>query len=133
MRVRFADSVYFLALLNERDALHPRAVAAARESAVRVVTTAWILCELLDACSRYPLRTSVGAFVRRLRADRDTLIVDADRDLFEQGFELFLRRPDKDWSMTDCTSFVVMRRKRIRDALTADRHFRQAGFTALLA
>jgi predicted nucleic acid-binding protein len=41
-------------------------------------------------------------------------------------------RPDKDWSLTDCISFVVMENQDITEALTADRHFVQAGFTALL-
>jgi hypothetical protein len=41
-------------------------------------------------------------------------------------------RPDKDWSLTDCISFVVMEDENIKEALTADHHFEQAGFVALL-
>jgi hypothetical protein len=52
--------------------------------------------------------------------------------LFEAGLRLYSDRPDKDWSLTDCTSFVVMKRLRITEALTADRHFEQAGFKVLL-
>jgi hypothetical protein len=53
-------------------------------------------------------------------------------DLFYAGLDLFSRRPDKYWSLTDCISFVVMERFSMTDALTADRHFQQAGFNALL-
>jgi predicted nucleic acid-binding protein len=44
---------------------------------------------------------------------------------------LFAARPDKDWSLVDCISFVVMKQRRLKDALTTDRHFEQAGFRAL--
>ena len=49
-----------------------------------------------------------------------------------RGVALYAERPDKDWSLTDCISFVVMRKMDITEALTGDRHFEQAGFTALL-
>ena len=53
-------------------------------------------------------------------------------ELFDEGFDLYCRRPDKDWSLTDCVSFVVMQQRGLREAFTADRHFEQAGFVALL-
>lgn len=53
-------------------------------------------------------------------------------DLFWRGFHLFESRPDKHWSLTDCTSFVIMEEHGMTEALTADHHFQQAGFTALL-
>ena len=59
-------------------------------------------------------------------------IVPASPDLFTRGFDLFVARPDKDWSLTDCTSFVVMDERKISDALTADEHFAQAGYKPLL-
>ncbi len=60
------------------------------------------------------------------------IIVPASRELFQRGVELFTQRPDKDWSLTDCTSYVVMKEQDIEDALTTDHHFEQAGFTVLL-
>jgi hypothetical protein len=53
--------------------------------------------------------------------------------LFERGLSLYLRRMDKDWSLTDCVSFVVMEEMALTDALTGDRHFEQAGFHVLLS
>ena len=60
------------------------------------------------------------------------IIVPASRELFQRGVELFTQRPDKDWSLTDCPSYVVMKEQDIEDALTTDPHFEQAGFTVLL-
>ena len=56
----------------------------------------------------------------------------ADSFYFDEGVRLYVARPDKDWSLTDCISFVVMRERGITEALTGDRHFEQAGFVALL-
>jgi hypothetical protein len=50
----------------------------------------------------------------------------------ERGVKLFSQRPDKDWSLTDCISFVVMQDHSIQEALTTDHHFEQAGFLPLL-
>jgi predicted nucleic acid-binding protein len=58
--------------------------------------------------------------------------VGHDDDLYEAGIELYRARADKDWSLTDCISFVVMEERGIADALTGDRHFEQAGFQAML-
>lgn len=49
-----------------------------------------------------------------------------------QGIELYSQRPDKNWSLTDCISFQVMKSFGITEALTGDHHFEQAGFVALL-
>jgi hypothetical protein len=59
-------------------------------------------------------------------------IIGPDQYWFDAGMELYADRPDKDWSLTDCISFVVMQERGITDALTGDRHFEQAGFRALL-
>ena len=58
--------------------------------------------------------------------------IPASRDLLDRGLRLFSHRADKEWSVTDCTSFVVMQEEKLIDALTTDHHFEQAGFTALL-
>jgi uncharacterized protein len=59
-------------------------------------------------------------------------IVPAERALMLDGLALYEARPDKEWSLTDCISFVVMKQQGILEAVTADRHFEQAGFVALL-
>ena len=64
--------------------------------------------------------------------DPDFIVLEADQHLFERGLQLYENRPDKEWSLTDCISFVAMEEMGIAEALTGDHHFEQAGFTALL-
>lgn len=59
-------------------------------------------------------------------------LIEQSHDSFLQGLELYVRRRDKGYSFTDCISMATMRRLQIREALTADPHFRQEGFTTLL-
>jgi predicted nucleic acid-binding protein len=59
-------------------------------------------------------------------------IVPVTRNLITRGWDLYTQRPDKEWSLTDCVSFTVMRQLRITEALTGDCHFQQAGFRVLL-
>jgi predicted nucleic acid-binding protein len=67
-----------------------------------------------------------------LQVEPDVEIVADEEELFERGLRLYEQRLDKQWSLTDCISFVVMQRKRIKEALTGDHHFEQAGVVALL-
>jgi len=130
--MKFADTSYLLALLNPRDQWHP----AAREWSARlkepILTTDWVLAEVADAMVVGPNRSAVVAFIRMLRQRDDTEIVPASRTLFDSGLDLFADRPDKEWSLTDCISFVVMGERGLTEALTSDHHFEQGGFTVLL-
>ena len=67
-----------------------------------------------------------------LDSDPNPKIIPASDEFFRASVELFRQRPDKNWSLTDCSSFVVMERERIREALTSDHHFQQAGFIPLM-
>ena len=78
------------------------------------------------------MRSLFTKLVSDLRFDPDTRIVPATRDLLDRGLELFSRRPDKEWSLTDCTSVAAMQDEGLTDTLTTDHHFEQAGFAALL-
>lgn len=133
MRCVFADTFYFLALLNVKDAAHDRAVALSESQDSALLTTAWVLTELADGLASSPRRDAFRRVVAGLRSDPDTIVVPPSQSLFEQGTELYNARSDKNWSLTDCISFVVMEQYGIQDALTGDRHFEQAGFRALLA
>ena len=77
-------------------------------------------------------RTLFLELEREIRLDEQSSVIPASRALQDRGLELYRQRPDKDWSLTDCISFVVMQDHDITDALTADRHFEQAGFVPLL-
>jgi uncharacterized protein len=133
MNAWFADTFYFLALLDREDEDHDRAMTVIEQLSNKLVTTAWVLTEVADGLSRHQHRAQFLALVQLLQAHPLVEIIPPSQFLFEQGIELYSSRLDKDWSLTDCISFVVMRKQGLTEALTGDRHFEQAGFTALLA
>jgi hypothetical protein len=132
MRTVFADTYYFIALLNERDSAHATVHAFSRAYVGRMVTTEWVLTEVGDALAGESDRSKFINLVEFLRSRPDVDIVRSSGELFDSGVDLFSRRNDKEWSLTDCISFVVMGQYGLKEALTGDRHFQQAGFEALL-
>lgn len=134
MRRLFADTHFYIALLNRGDASHQAARDFyEKEDFDQIVTTAWVLGELADGMAGGRCREGCAKFIDYLRQDEETDIIEASADVYWQGFDLYQRRPDKEWSLTDCISFVVMADEGLTEALTGDHHFEQAGFTALLA
>jgi uncharacterized protein len=133
VRSVFADSHYYIAFSNPRDRAHAKASKILLSLRIqKVVTTAWVLTELADACAEPVNRRRCGEFIDGLYDRRDVEIVPPTDALFRRGLQLYNNRPDKEWSLTDCISFVVMKERRIKEALTGDHHFEQAGFVALL-
>jgi len=128
----FADSYFFFAMLNPRDGAHAKAVEFGRSHHGPLATTAWVLTEVADGLAATPRRQVFRRVLQDLEANKGNLIVPADMETFEKGVELYHARPDKQWSLTDCISFVVMSEEHITEALTGDHHFEQAGFTVLL-
>jgi len=90
------------------------------------------LTEVADAFAASTARDRIAGFVAALEGDVNTKIVPATQALFHRGLERYAARPDKDWTLTDCISFVVMEDEGITDPLTGDQHFVQAGFKVLL-
>lgn len=132
MKPVFADTVYFLALLNPVDQFHGQARALSVNSPGPLLTTEFVLTEVGDALSRPQNRSQFDRLLRLLRAQRDVTVIPATAGLFREGCELHTTRPDKEWSLTDCTSFVVMAKEALTEALTSDHHFEQAGFHRLM-
>ena len=132
MKTVFADTFFFLAVLNPSDSAHKAALALSRQLTNPRVTTAWVLTEVADAMSEASNRAAFLEFFNFLKQNKFTTIVGASETLFDRGIEFYSKRPDKNWSLTDCISFVVMQDLEIDEALTGDHHFEQAGFRALL-
>jgi hypothetical protein len=128
----FADTSYFIALLNGRDEAHDVAVAFSREDIPEVFLTEFVLMELGDGFCKPSDRPDFLTVVEYVRTNPHYIVVPCSPALLAKGLDLFASRPDKEWSLTDCTSFVIMREENIADALTTDRHFIQGGFRALL-
>lgn len=106
----------------------------ARQQQRQVVTTNYILAELAALMSS-PLhlpRPSIIAFLESIKNSPYVDVIHVDQSLDEKAWELMEQRLDKDWSLVDCASFVLMQQHGITEALTTDHHFEQAGFVRLL-
>ena len=132
MAALFADTFYFIALLDSSDASHPQSVAWARQKGASFLTTEYVLVELGDAFHAPGQREEFAVFNDAVRADAKFRVLAASPAWYSAGLNLYRRRRDKYWQLTDCISFAVMKEQRLREALTGDVHFEQAGFTALL-
>ncbi|MEM9245367.1 MAG: PIN domain-containing protein [Cyanobacteria bacterium P01_F01_bin.153] len=135
MKTVFADTGYWVALLNPKDDLHAKAVQVTQEILpAQIMTTEFVLVELLNGASKRGdrLRAAALKLVEGILADPSVEVVASTTDLFQAAMELYRQRLDKRWSHTDCASFCVMNKRRIVEALAYDYHFEQAGFVALL-
>ena len=138
MRLFYVDSPFYIALLHVRDRFHSLAVQLYDELAtdprVVFVTTESVLVETLTRLSKYGayLRRKAAEFALGLPDEPRVIVEDQTRTLFRAGLDLYRRRLDKNYSMTDCMSMVVCRERGITDVLTADHDFEQEGFTILL-
>jgi hypothetical protein len=91
-----------------------------------------VLLEIGNALSRLRYRAAAVSLLEAIDQDPMIEVVPVSENVFTRAFERFKARADKEWGMTDCISFIVMEERNVTDALTADVHFRQAGFRALL-
>lgn len=130
MNAVFADTFFYLALLDKTDLAHRESLEKSKTAGI-IVTTEFILLELGNACARAEDHADFLALVAGMRASQRVKIIPLSSELFNAGLDRMHERPDKDWSLIDCISFVVMENEGINDALTADQHFNQAGFKAL--
>ncbi len=99
----------------------------------RFVTTSSVFIETANALCDPAFKPSVITFSQHLDMSSRLEIIFVDPVLYSKGWEIYEKRLDKAWSLTDSISFAVMKELGISDALTSDRHFVQAGFHALLA
>ncbi len=128
----FVDTSYLVGLAVPRDSLHERAVAWSKRLAGRFLTTEFVFLEFLNLLSRPVHRPTAHRIVNYAHEHPHTKIIPVSKALYDQGLALHRQRSDQCWSLTDCISFVVMKRNKIDEALTYDRHFEQAGYRALL-
>ncbi len=126
------DTVFIQGLVNERDQHHQRAIALLpRVRAAEVWVTEAVLTEVADALSSSH-RLGAVRFIRRCYDTANIHVVPVDTALLDRALALYEARADKTWGLTDCISFIVMEDLGLADAVTADRHFIQAGYRALM-
>lgn len=133
MKRIFADTFFFFAYLNAQDAAHAAAAQYFDTFDGHLVTTEWVMTELADGMAGISDREKFAEFHGALRCNPSVTIVPSGPELFAKGLELYSARKDKEWTLTDCISFVVMKSEGLDEALTGDHHFRQACFAILLA
>ena len=131
----FLDTAYAIALSSPNDRYHQKALQLAFEldaANSRLTTTRAVLLEIGNALAKQRYRDAASQLLEALESDPQVEIVPLAEQLYARALQLYRERPDKEWGLTDCVSFVVMQDRGITEALTADEHFQQTGFRVLL-
>lgn len=131
----FLDTSYVIALSSAKDHFHQKALEIAENvqaKKIKMITTRAVMLEIGNALSGLSYRAAAVTLLNSLESDSNVGIVPLTESLFRQGFALFCERQDKSWGLVDCISFVVMKERKISEALTTDTHFQQAGYRAVL-
>ena len=128
----FIDTLFIVALINQRDQYHDRAAELATSyEGQQFLITDVVLLEIGNALARNFRRQAVE-IIEDIRSSEDVDVARLTPELFDQAFALYKANEDKEWGLIACISFVAMRQAGIQDALTFDQHFIQAGFHALM-
>ena len=135
MNIVFADTGYWIALLDRQDMLHSKAVKLTIALAeTQICTSEMVFTEVLSHFAKRGnfFRQAAAALIQSAQANPAIKVTPQTAALFQQAFTLYGQRLDQAWSHTDCASFCIMRQQNIWEALAYDKHFEQAGFIALL-
>ncbi|MBC8394996.1 MAG: type II toxin-antitoxin system VapC family toxin [Deltaproteobacteria bacterium] len=134
MKTVFADSHYWIAIVNPNDQWTTAAKAAKSSLGdIFIVTTDEVLTEFLAALSKGEhMRKQAAKMVRAILENPNVRVVPQTRDSFLKGLTLYEKRSDKEYSLTDCISMNVMKAELLIEVLTKDRHFEQEGFSVLI-
>jgi uncharacterized protein len=135
VRLVFADTLYWGAILHPRDQYRSRAIRSRKAlGEVHLVTTDEVLTELLDGLAQRgtELRAAAAKAIRTILHDSGVTVHPQSRASFLAGLQLYEQRPDKGYSLVDCVSMSTMRHQGIAEVLTNDYHFTQEGFNVVL-
>jgi predicted nucleic acid-binding protein len=132
MSILFLDTGYLIALINKNDNLHKKARVASQEFHGPFLTTDLVLVELANSLSMATQRQLAIKVIDTIRADSLTTVIPFGADSFEKTFSFYRKRSDKTWGMIDCFSFITMDELGVKQALTFDDHFKQAGYATPL-
>ena len=133
----FVDTSGWGNLVDKNQPYHQLMVQLYREAKQqkrRLITSNYVITEvvaLLTSPLRIP-RPKVIRFVNSLKQSPYIDIIHIDKEKDDEAWILLASREDKEWSLVDCSSFIIMKEKGILEALTNDIHFEQAGFIRLL-
>ncbi|HEV3049444.1 MAG TPA: PIN domain-containing protein [Longimicrobium sp.] len=127
----FVDSAFLIALVAADDQYHTRATEYWRRVSrtTLLLTTTYVVAEVLTFFKARRRHSTAVLIGNLLITSGWVELLHVDQDLFRAGWEYLIKHGDKRYSFTDCISFVVMQSRGLREALTFDTHFQQAGFT----
>lgn len=131
----FVDTAAWLALVNKTDEFHEKAKDVRKrllEEEATFITTNQVIIEVANSLSKPRFRKAVVGLITSIWESENITVVKIEDEIYSRSWEMYKDRDDKEWSLTDCMSFVVMEDKAIQSAFTTDHHFEQAGFTILL-
>lgn len=128
----FADTSFWIALVVKNDQHHERAERWAAQLFGTITTTAAVILETANALARPVWRQHGVALLDHLQQRPNIQVIPFSADLWNRAWDLYKKRMDKTWSLTDCISFLIMGELKLVDALATDDDFRQAGFRPLL-
>jgi hypothetical protein len=131
----FMDTSAWIALINDSDALHKQAIEIIEQlyrQNCSLITTEFIILEVANELRNPTYRNRVVKYINDLKNKSNIRIIPANTEFLQTGWSLYSTREDKEWSLTDCISFVVMQENSITEAFTSDHHFEQAGFIKLI-
>lgn len=131
----FLDAAYAIALSAVTDKYHQKAENLAKQiekTGAQLITTRAVMLEIGNALAKLHYRAAAIELLDSIEEDPNVEIIPLSEELYNQAMQLYRQRPDKEWGITDCISFVVMKDHALTKALTTDEHFKQAGFKAQL-
>ena len=135
MKQVFADTGYWIALIDPKDTLHDKAKSVSVGlKPVIIVTSEMVLVEFANFFSGQGanFREIVVNVINRIRNDPNTKLIHQTSNQFQSALTMYRTHSDKAWGLTDCVSIQIMREQGIQEVLAHDQHFAQAGFKALL-
>jgi predicted nucleic acid-binding protein len=126
--VRFADTSFWFGLQERRDARHPQARALVTRGVGRVLTTNHVVGETWTLLRRRSGHDAAVGFLDKLGALPEVEVLHVDEATEQEAWRWLRARSEREYSFVDATSFAVMRRRRLREALAFDGDFNAAGF-----
>ena len=131
MKPLFVDTSAWFAVVARRDRDHPACQQFLMRNRRPLLTSDYIVDETATLIQARIDHSTAVRFLDRIQASRLVQVLYLESRYIDEALALFRKRPDKGWSVTDCTSFVTMQLKQIDTAFALDDHFRQAGFQVL--
>ena len=132
MNTVFGDSSYWIALINPKDDLHAKADQLSKQYQ-SILTSEMVFAEVAAFfAKRKHLRWVVVSVIRELRGNIHCEIVPQTHEQFNQAIAHYEEHDDKEWSLVDCSSMLLMKSRRIDEVLSHDLHFQQAQMTSLM-